>query len=147
LEKCDWYAYNDCYGTSEEKYLVKYIESIYDKLKEKYDDVYLMRNEKDVRIYSFIGGNTFEPDFLLFMKKREEEGVYDNIQIFIEPKGEHLIKNDRWKEEFMKEIKDKADKLFTTKTPKYYIWGLPFFTESKKSVFDKAMQDELGLTN
>ncbi|MEG1718643.1 MAG: hypothetical protein RR333_08435, partial [Bacteroidales bacterium] len=145
LEKCDWYAYNDCYGTSEEKYLVKYIESIYDKLKEKYEDVYLMRNEKDVRIYSFIGGNTFEPDFLLFMKKREEEGVYDNIQIFMEPKGEHLIKNDRWKEEFMKEIKDKADKLFTTKTPKYSIWGLPFFTESKKSIFDQAMSNFGGV--
>lgn len=143
LEKCDWYAYNDCYGTSEEKYLVKYIESIYDKLKEKYDDVYLMRNEKDVRIYSFIGGNTFEPDFLLFMKKRDEDGVYDNIQIFIEPKGDHLIKNDSWKEVFMMEIKDKADKLFTTKTSKYSIWGLPFFTESRKSVFDKAMQEYL----
>lgn len=66
------------------------------------------------------------------MKKRDEDGVYDNIQIFIEPKGEHLIKNDRWKEEFMMEIRDKANKLFTTKTSKYSIWGLPFFTENKK---------------
>lgn len=145
LEKCKWYAYNDCYGTSEEKFLVKYIESIYDKLSEKYEDVYLLRNEKDVRIYSFIGGNTFEPDFLLFMKKKDKDGVYDNIQIFIEPKGEHLIKNDRWKEEFMMEIRDKADKLFTTKTSKYSIWGLPFFTENKKSVFDKILQSEFGL--
>ncbi len=145
LDKCEWYAYNDCYGTSEEKYLVKYVESIYDKLKEKYEDIYLMRNEKDIRIYSFVGGNTFEPDFLLFMKKRDEDGVYDNIQIFIEPKGEHLIKNDRWKEEFMMEIRDKANKLFTTKTSKYSIWGLPFFTENKKSVFDKILQSEFGL--
>ncbi len=145
LDKCEWYAYNDCYGTSEEKYLVKYVESIYDKLKEKYEDIYLMRNEKDIRIYSFVGGNTFEPDFLLFIKKRDEDGVYDNIQIFIEPKGEHLIKNDRWKEEFMMEIRDKANKLFTTKTSKYSIWGLPFFTENKKSVFDKILQSEFGL--
>ncbi len=145
LDKCEWYAYNDCYGTSEEKYLVKYVESIYDKLKEKYENIYLMRNEKDIRIYSFVGGNTFEPDFLLFMKKRDEDGVYDNIQIFIEPKGEHLIKNDRWKEEFMMEIRDKANKLFTTKTSKYSIWGLPFFTENKKSVFDKILQSEFGL--
>lgn len=143
LEKCEWYAYNDCYGTSEEKYLVKYIESIYDKLSEKYEDVYLVRNEKDVRIYSFIGGNTFEPDFLLFMKKKGEDGMYDNIQIFIEPKGDHLVKTDQWKEDFMFEIKDKADKLFTTKTSKFSIWGLPFFTESRKSIFDKALQTEL----
>lgn len=144
LDKCEWYAYNDCYGTSEEKYLVKYIESIYDKLKEKYEDVYLMRNEKDVRIYSFVGGNTFEPDFLLFLKKKDKDEVYDYIQIFIEPKGDHLIKTDQWKEEFLLEIKDKADKLFTTKTSKYSIWGLPFFTESRKSVFDKALQNEFG---
>lgn len=145
LDKCEWYAYNDCYGTSEEKYLVKYIESIYDKLKEKYEDVYLMRNEKDVRIYSFAGGNTFEPDFLLFLKKKDKDEVYDNIQIFIEPKGDHLIKTDQWKEDFLLEIKDKADKLFTTKTSKYSIWGLPFFTESRKSVFDKKLQSEFGL--
>lgn len=145
LDKCEWYAYNDCYGTSEEKYLVKYIESIHDKLKEKYEDVYLMRNEKDIRIYSFVGGNTFEPDFLLFLKKKDEEGAYDNIQIFIEPKGEHLIKTDQWKEEFMLEIKEKADKLLTTKTSKYSIWGLPFFTESRKSVFDETLQNEFGL--
>ena len=145
LDKCDWYAYNDCYGTSEEKHLVKYIESVYDKLKEKYEDVYLMRNEKDVRIYSFVGGNTFEPDFLLFLKKKGKEGVYDNIQIFIEPKGGHLVKTDQWKEEFLLEIKDKADKLFITKTSKFSIWGLPFFTESRESVFDRALQKELGL--
>ena len=45
LEKCVWHAYNDCYGTSEEKHLIKYIEAIYPKLKVKYDEVYLVRNE------------------------------------------------------------------------------------------------------
>lgn len=139
LEKCNWYAYNDCYGTSEEKYLVKYIESIYHKLAEKYQDIYLMRNEKDVRIYSFMDGSSFEPDFLLFMRRKGEAGIYDNIQIFIEPKGDHLAQADRWKEEFLLEIKEKADKLFTTRTSTFSIVGLPFFTESKQSVFDKAL--------
>ncbi len=141
LEKCDWYAYNDCYGTSEEKYLVKYIESIYDKLSEKYEEVYLMRNEKDVRIYSFIEGNAFEPDYLLFMKHKGNDGKYDNIQIFIEPKGEHIVQTDKWKEDFLIEIKDKAEKLFTTKISNFSIYGLPFYTESKKSVFDKSIND------
>lgn len=145
LGKCEWYAYNDCFGTSEEKYLVKYIESIYEKLSEKYEEIYLVRNEKDVQIYSFSGGNTFEPDFLLFMKKRDIEDVYDNIQIFVEPKGDHLVKTDKWKEDFLLEIKDKADKLFTTKTSKFSIWGLPFFTESRKSIFDKALHNNFEL--
>ena len=36
LSKRDWYAYTDCFGTSEEKYLVKYIDEIYAKLRDKY---------------------------------------------------------------------------------------------------------------
>ena len=47
LSKADWHAYEDCFGTSEEKHLIRYIESIFPKLAEKYQDIYLLRNEKD----------------------------------------------------------------------------------------------------
>lgn len=70
LEKCKWHAYNDCFGTSEEKHLVKYIEAIYPKLEEKYQDIYLVRNEKDLKLWSFKTGNAFEPDYVLFLRKR-----------------------------------------------------------------------------
>ena len=53
LSCADWYAYEDCFGTSEEKYLIRYIESIYPKLAEKFDDIYLLRNEKDLKIYHY----------------------------------------------------------------------------------------------
>ena len=41
LSCVNWHAYEDCYGTSEEKHLIRYIESIYPKLAEKYEDIYL----------------------------------------------------------------------------------------------------------
>ena len=41
--------------------------SLYDaykikSLRDKYDDVYLLRNEKDVKIYGFASGQAFETD-------------------------------------------------------------------------------------
>lgn len=145
LEKCNWHAYNDCFGTSEEKHLIKYIEAIYPKLKEKYQDIYLVRNEKDLKLWSFKTGNAFEPDYVLFLRKKGNDDIYDNIQIFIEPKGEHLRATDAWKEECLQEIKNKADIHFSTRSEKFNVWGMPFYTESKRMIFDSSFREELGL--
>lgn len=143
LSKVNWHAYEDCYGTSEEKYLVRYIESIYPRLSEKYNDVYLLRNEKDLKIYSFTSGDAYQPDYVLFLNKKDSEGKTDYIQIFIEPKGEHLRTTDKWKEDSMSEIRDKADIRFSTQGTNFNVWGMPFFTESKRHIFDVAMKQTL----
>lgn len=135
LSTCEWYAYNDCFGTSEEKFLIKYIESIIPKLREKYSGIYLVRNELDLKIYSFDDGLTFEPDFVLFMRHKESEDKFDNIQIFIEPKGAHIEAKDKWKEDFLLQIGEDAILSFETKNDKFHIWGLPFFIEDKKQSF------------
>lgn len=143
LSKADWHAYEDCFGTSEEKYLIRYIESIYPKLKEKYHDIYLLRNEKDLKIYSFTSGDAYQPDYILFLHKENKGAKTDCIQIFIEPKGEHLRSTDKWKEDEMKQIRENADIRFSTLGSNFNVWGMPFFTESKRSVFDKAIRDSL----
>ena len=145
LSKADWHAYEDSFGTSEEKYFIRYIESIYKKLKEKYEEIYLLRNEKDLKIYSFTSGDAYQPDYVLFMRKKNEEGKTDYIQIFIEPKGEHLRTTDKWKEDAMKQIRDNADIRFSTQSTNFNVWGMPFFTESKRSVFDTAMKEVVGI--
>ena len=145
LTTCEWYAYNDCYGTSEEKYLIKYIESILPKLIEKYSDIYLVRNELDLKIYAFNDGATFEPDFVLFMKHKESEDKFDNIQIFIEPKGTHIEAKDKWKEDFLLQIGEDAILSFETKNDKFHIWGVPFFIEDKKQSFVNAFSESLKL--
>ena len=102
LEK-DWYAFTENYGTAEEKFLVKFLDNQMEDLKAKFKDIYLLRNEGFFKLYRFSDAKAIEPDFVLFMieKKSGEDLIY---QLFIEPKGEHLLAVDAWKEEFLAEI-------------------------------------------
>lgn len=143
LTLMDWYAYNDCFGTSEEKALIKYIEGIKDKLLEKYVEFYLVRNENDLKIYSFKTGAAFEPDFILFLRRKGKGTKFDNLQIFIEPKGENLRKQDAWKEEFLLEIKEMAEVQWSTSANNYNVWGVPFFTEQKNEAFYDTFNKEV----
>ena len=141
LSTKSWYAYNDNFGTSEEKALVKYIDSVMPKLEEKYDEITLVRNEKDVRIYSFDDGRAFEPDYVLFLRIKETDNKYDNIQIFIEPKGNQLLKTDKWKEDFLLQIKKMGDVQWLTAANRYEVWGLPFYNEERESMFHDAFSE------
>lgn len=143
LTQMEWYAYNDCFGTSEEKALIKYIEGIKDKLQEKYVEFYLIRNENDLKIYSFKTGAAFEPDFILFLRRKGREMKFDNLQIFIEPKGENLRKQDAWKEEFLLEIKEMAEVEWCTSANNYNVWGVPFFTEQNNEAFYDTFNKEI----
>ena len=141
LSKEDWFAFEDNFGTSEEKAFVAYFKSFIPHLKEKYDKVFLVRNERQLHIYSFDGGERFEPDYLLFLHKQNEVG-YEQLQVFIEPKGTHLIADDKWKEDFLLEIEDKAvaTKIFVDDN-KYKIWGFHFFnTDARMNEFAKDME-------
>lgn len=129
LSKEQWFAFEDNFGTSEEKAFIAYFKSYVPQLKEKYDKVYLLRNERQLHIYSFNGGERFEPDFLLFLHAPKSEG-YEQLQVFIEPKGTHLVKNDNWKEEFLLELEIKAipTKVYVDDN-NYKIWGFHFFNQ------------------
>jgi len=141
LSEKHWYVFNENYGTSEEKYLVKYIDKMYEKLKELYDDVYLVRNERHVQIYNFHDGRAFEPDFILFLSKKEQD-INIQYQVFIEPKGEHLIQADKWKEDFLKELKKEHKIELLWKNKQYNIWGMPFYNEKiKKHEFENAFSE------
>lgn len=143
LSNVKWYAYNDNYGTSEEKALVKYIEGKMEKFEEKYDEIYLVRNEKDLKIYDFEEGRPFEPDFVLFLRVKGSSDKYDNLQLFIEPKGDNLLIKDKWKNDFLKQIKAMAEVTWCTNTDDYLVWGIPFFNESANAEFDTTINDEV----
>ena len=110
----DWYVFNANYGTSEERNLVRFIDNLIDSLNEKYEDIFLIRNELHFYIYNFDDGNAFAPDFVLFLRDKEDNLL--NLQIFIEPKGEHLMEHDKWKEDLLNDIsiKKKLTKLDET---------------------------------
>ena len=142
LEFEPWYVYNDNYGTSEEKSFVKYFKGIVKELREKYDEVYLVRNERipSLAIYEFDTGERFEPDFLLFLRDKGTDG-YIQEQIYIEPKGGHLLDKDKWKEEFLLKIEKQGIPVKKyVDDNKYRILGLPFFNkELRRPDFDSAL--------
>ena len=130
LKKENWYVFNDNYGTSEEKLFLKYFKnSIEPKLKAKNLEYYVLRNERipELAIYSFEAGERFEPDFLLFIRKNKSV----TYQSYIEPKGNHLLDQDSWKEEFLLQMKEYAitEGLFSQN---FKIIGLPFFNKKNR---------------
>lgn len=132
LSKEDWFAFEDNFGTNEEKAFVAYFKSYVPQLKKKYDKVFLLRNERQLHIYSFEAGERFEPDYVLFLHTNKQDG-YEQLQVFIEPKGTHLLEKDSWKEKFLLEIENKsvAKKIFVDDN-QYRIWGFHFYNEAHR---------------
>lgn len=145
LDNLNWYAYNDNFGTSEEKLLVRLVKDLMTELEEKWTDIYLLRNEKAVRIYSFDKGQAFEPDFLMFANDKKTGNV--SWQIFIEPKGSQFLDSNNtfenskegWKQEFLHQISERDEARTLVDDDRYRIVGLPFFNEtvSKDEVKDQ----------
>ncbi len=145
----DWYAQSEFYGTDEERYFVKFIDGFIEKMKQKYSDIALLRNEKFFQIFDFDEGRAFEPDFIMLLKKENKvAGIY---QIFIEPKGDQFKdKNGKfedskegWKEKFLLEIEEKADTDLKLENKHFKLIGLPFYNEKLKKEFEEAFKDKL----
>lgn len=146
LDNLKWYAYDDNFGTSEEKLLVKALKELMPELESKWTDIYLLRNEKAVRIYNFSDGQAFEPDFLLFANDKKTGNV--SWQIFIEPKGSQFLdasgtfKNSKegWKEQFLLEITTRTEAKTLVDNDRYRIIGLPFYNNG---LTDSLIKDTL----
>lgn len=147
LSSKKWHVYDDSYGTDQEKHFIKYINDQAEQLSLLHEDFFLLRNEKAVKLFAFKDGRTFEPDFLLFLRKKNEEREIV-LQLFIEPKGDHLKEIDSWKESFLTDIRwhDRIQTLF--QGCDYTVYGLPFFNEAGetktnfKEAFDRKVSRE-----
>ena len=142
LSDKEWYVFNDNYGTSEEKFLVRYINKVYEQLKKKYEKVYLVRNEKHFQLFNFDDGRPLEPDFVLFLvEKGDPKTVY--YQVFIEPKGAHLMDGDKWKEDFLLRLEKEGRVKVLFETKEYRLVGLPFYNSQiaeRLTEFEDAFQ-------
>ena len=135
----DWFAYENLYGTREEKAFVEMLDRWIQESEETYEDIYLLRNEGHFSIYNFSDGRGFQPDFVLFL--REKSGNALSYQLFIEPKGEHIADNDRWKEGFLKEIRAEYRSSVLTENSKYRIIGVPSFYHER---YENQFKDDLN---
>lgn len=135
LRDKDWYVFDSLYGTSEEKSFIDLISRMIEDLRKKYQEIYLVRNERVLKIYDFYDGSAFEPDYILFMKDKEGKDL--NYQLFVEPKGTHLLEHDQWKDEFLKKItdKNKTRKPLEYKNKKYKVLGVPFYNHEEENEF------------
>jgi type III restriction enzyme len=134
-----WYVFNANYGTSEEKEFVEMFARRFEYLDRKFKNIYLIRNERELKIIDEVG-RAFEPDFILFCKQIEgEELVY---QVFIEPKGNHLVAHDKWKEEFLNKIRGEKRTL-KIESDKYLITGVPFYNNTNENEFKDTLESTL----
>lgn len=145
-----WYVLNSFNGTREERELLEFMKNKIGNLEEKYNEVYLLRNEEVYKIYDFEQGRGFEPDFLLFLKGKNGNLYY---QVFIEPKGGQFMdkeggfkdSKEGWKEEFLQQITDKYGNgnLLKAENKGYKLIGLPLFNKKMGAVFEEVFVNQL----
>ena len=149
LRNKDWYAQNEIYGTEEEKNFIKFIDEAIEKLRQKYSDIALLRNEKFFQVFDFDEGRAFEPDFIMILKKRNK--TINIYQIFIEPKGDQFKDNqgkfenskEGWKQKFLLEMEEKAEAGLKLENKHFKLMGLPFYNEKLKKDFEEALENKI----
>lgn len=141
LSNESWYAYNANYGTTEEKKFVELFSRRFESLNRKLHHIYLIRNEREIKIFDK-RGRAFEPDFILFCSQREDQQF--TYQVFIEPKGAHLIGHDQWKENFLKEI-GREHKSIEIHTDHYLIKAVPFYNYGNENEFKRILDETLAI--
>ena len=132
-------AFREDHCLSEEKAFVQMLDRWIQEQEKIYEDIYLLRNEGHFSIYNFSDGRPFQPDFVLFLCSKNGES--QSYQLFIEPKGEHLAETDRWKEEFLQEIRAEYQSKILTENSKYRVIGVPSFYHER---YENQFKDDLN---
>ena len=146
LTKEDWFAYEDNFGTTEEKNFVMHFRGLVEQLKKSFAKIWLVRNERQLCIYSFKEGKRFEPDYILFLKRKKNGKKTEQIQVFVEPKGDGYIATDKWKEDFLLELSKEGRPVFDiAETTDYKIVGCHFYNEADATRKKNIDETILGL--
>ncbi len=136
-----WYAYDDNFGTGEEKKFVEMFARRIEKIEKAYEEIFLIRNERQLKVYDK-KGRGFEPDFVLFVKQKTAPNI--TYQMFIEPKGSHLKEHDKWKEDFLIELREKfKDKTVEYNSDKYKLTAVKFYSNKEENEFVKDFENAL----
>ncbi len=149
LTEKDWYAQNEFYGTDEEQKFISFIDGFIEKLRQRYSDIALLRNEKFFQVFDFDKGRPFEPDFTMILKKRNK--VISIYQIFIEPKGDQFkdkqgrFENSKegWKQDFLLTLENKAETDLKLENKHFKLIGLPFYNEKLEKEFEEALENKI----
>ncbi|MDM1717440.1 DEAD/DEAH box helicase family protein [Thiopseudomonas alkaliphila] len=137
-----WYVFDQAILNQLEHRLVALFEQFIDKLKNKYDDIYLIRNDEQssgFKLREFNGVRGFMPDFILIMTGKGDDAYY---QVFLEPKGDDRLLDEAWKEKMLAAINNK-DLIILDSNDDIRLVGIKFFSDSKRYEFIKDFEDKL----
>jgi len=137
-----WYVYDQAILNQLEHRLVDLLSQFMDKLKQKYSNIYLIRNDEQstrFKLTEFDGVRGFMPDFIMIMTDYTEEVYY---QVLIEPKGDNRIQDDSWKEKMLEKINDK-DCIIFDEDKDVRLIGIKFFSNQQRNEFIKDMENKL----
>ena len=135
-----WYIYDQAIVNGLESEMIDFIIDYVDQLKTKYQEVYLIRNERKVKIVEIDGVRGFMPDFLLYLKD-----VDYTHQVFLEPKGDNLREKDQWKEDFLLSLSTRPDVEVLSENEKVRLIGIKFYSNDRdlKQAFREDFKEKL----
>lgn len=137
-----WYVYDKAILNQLEHRVVDLLSQFMDKLKHKYSNIYLIRNDEQstrFKLTEFGGVRGFMPDFIMIMTDHTEEVYY---QVLIEPKGDDRIQDDSWKEKMLEKINDK-DCIILDEDKDVRLIGIKFFANKQRNEFIHDMENRL----
>ncbi|MGC9651218.1 hypothetical protein ACO2FJ_00705 [Staphylococcus warneri] len=136
----NWYIYDKAIVNGLESDLIDLINNMMEELQNKYEEVYLIRNERKIKFREINGVRGFMPDFLLYLKDNKY-----TYQVFVEPKGQHLLLNDKWKEQFMLSLNERHDIEVLAEDENVRLVGLCFYSDdsTKRKEFKEYFNKEL----
>ncbi|WP_368506173.1 DEAD/DEAH box helicase family protein [Bacillus cereus] len=136
----DWYIYDQAIVNGLESSLIDFVNDYIETLREKYEEVYLIRNERKVKVVEIDGVRGFMPDFLLYLKSAEY-----TYQVFIEPKGDNLREHDEWKQSFLLSLSTRTDIEVLSENEQVRLVGIKFYSDDRelKQAFREDFQQKL----
>lgn len=142
----EWFYFDKFSGTSLEREFLEFIESKKELINAHFKQWLIVRNERfsELAIYDDREvlehgeenekyAERFEPDFYFLGKRVGDSALI--AQCIIEPKGEHLALNDKWKEEFLATLMYK--KPIDYKGISVKMHGMPFFVTQSAEFREK----------
>ncbi|MDQ0186676.1 DEAD/DEAH box helicase family protein [Cytobacillus sp. FSL R5-0569] len=136
----DWYIYDKAIVNGLESDMIDFVNDYVERLRTKYEEVYLIRNERKVKIVEIDGIRGFMPDFLLHLK--DTDFTY---QVFLEPKGDNLRDKDQWKEDFLISLSTRSDVEVLSENDNVRLIGIKFYSNDRelKQVFREDFTEKL----
>lgn len=142
-----WFVFEEAIVDKLEKSLIDLIGAFVERLSQKYNQIYLFRNDErntNFKLHQFKDQTThyagFMPDFILYLQ--DKDFCY---QLYIEPKGPQLLDKDQWKQDLLESIRPENIEL-VGENEQIKLYGVKFFTYNDGRNIEQEMT-ELKILN